>query len=391
MSLSVTTQRCDPATALAVHGTAWRDLEAEALHGSPLFGADLMAVATANFAQEAARLELVLVWAEGSGGGRRLIGLCPFTRHHGRWLVPAPVFRPWHHDFCFMSLPLVHRDHAHAAFDGLIRWMDDETGGNATLLLEKCPAQGEFFAALEQYLVGTGRAYRHFGHHRRAVLEGGETADAYLRAAMPGKKRKELRRQRNRLADSGEVVFSTLTRGGSPEAVADWCAEFMALEDAGWKGRRGTAIARVDGLDHFLPEALAVEARRGDLLFWKLAHGGRPVAMTFAIRRGGRAWLLKIAHDEALARHSPGVLLMHDVTEDLLGDPTIAWVDSCALPDHPMINRIWRDRFAVSDLLIAGRSMTVPFEFICRLENARRTMRGSAVQIYRSFRKGIAA
>jgi hypothetical protein len=40
---------------------------------------------------------------------------------------------------------------------------------------------------------------------------------------------------------------------------------------------------------------------------------------------------------------SPGVLIQID-NLDLLDDPDIAWMDSCAVEDHPMIDSLWIER-----------------------------------------------
>ena len=42
-----------------------------------------------------------------------------------------------------------------------------------------------------------------------------------------------------------------------------------------------------------------------------------------------------------------------ELTESLLADPTIGRVDSCATPDHPMIDHLWRDRLMLADQLTA--------------------------------------
>jgi hypothetical protein len=55
------------------------------------------------------------------------------------------------------------------------------------------------------------------------------------------------------------------------------------------------------------------------------------------------SYSFKTSFDEEYARYSPGLLLQIENLA-LLGDPDIAWCDSCAAADHPMIERIWRDR-----------------------------------------------
>ena len=68
---------------------------------------------------------------------------------------------------------------------------------------------------------------------------------------------------------------------------------------------------------------------------------------------GAQGWIVKIAYDEAFAKFSPGVMLVLDATEALFAEPQLKLVDSCAIPGHPMIDRIWRDRIEMVDVLVA--------------------------------------
>jgi hypothetical protein len=63
---------------------------------------------------------------------------------------------------------------------------------------------------------------------------------------------------------------------------------------------------------------------------------------------------------------------MHDLTESLLADTTIARVDSCATADHPMIDHMWLERLALADRLIAVRPARMAFAAACYLETLRR-------------------
>ena len=60
----------------------------------------------------------------------------------------------------------------------------------------------------------------------------------------------------------------------------------------------------------------------------------------------------KTAYDEEYARYSPGVLLQRENLE-ILSRSDIAWCDSCAAPDHPMIERIWREKRSVVRVSVA--------------------------------------
>src|SRR6202007_3359442 len=83
-----------------------------------------------------------------------------------------------------------------------------------------------------------------------------------------------------------------------------------------------------------------------------LRAGATPVASGIVLLHQSRAFFFKIGVDERFAKFSPGVQLTLELTRHLCADPAVASADSTASPDHPMINPIWRGRFAIGDVLI---------------------------------------
>ena len=170
-----------------------------------------------------------------------------------------------------------------------------------------------------------------------------------MRDALGAKKLKELRRQRNRLADHGEVSFRIAR---TPNDVAAALEIFLVLEASGWKARRGTALVQHDGDAAFIRRATTALAERGQCEIVTLQAGETPVAAAIVLRHQDRAFYFKLGVDENFARFSPGVQLTLDLTRHLCADPAIALVDSTAAPGHPMIDPIWRGRLAIGDVLI---------------------------------------
>jgi Acetyltransferase (GNAT) domain len=103
----------------------------------------------------------------------------------------------------------------------------------------------------------------------------------------------------------------------------------------------------------------------------ELSLDGREIASVVLLRSGDRAWSWKIAYDEGMARFSPGLQAMTDLTAALLSDDTIRFVDSCAVPNHPLIDHLWHDRLAIADLMISLRPGG-NFALACRMETVRR-------------------
>jgi hypothetical protein len=170
-----------------------------------------------------------------------------------------------------------------------------------------------------------------------------------LRDALGGGKLKELRRQRRRLAEHGAVALEVAS---SPQEVATALESFLKLEASGWKGTRGTALTQVDGDAAFIRRATQALAATGNCEILTLRAGSTPIAAGIVLRHQSRAFFFKLGVDERFAKYSPGVQLTLDLTRHLCADPTITSADSTASADHPMINPIWRGRFAIGDVLI---------------------------------------
>ena len=179
---------------------------------------------------------------------------------------------------------------------------------------------------------------------------------------------------------------STIETWNGSEPLERWIDELLSLEAKGWKGRQKTAILNNARMESALTRALHSLAREGSLRFWKLSLNGEPVAMMFALVSGAQAWLGKIAYDENYARHSPGVLLILDVTKALFEEPGIRLVDSCAIPGHPMIDNIWRERIQMCDVLIGAPGMSPAlFALMVGAEHLRYNVRTAAKTFYYSI------
>jgi hypothetical protein len=132
-------------------------------------------------------------------------------------------------------------------------------------------------------------------------------------------------------------------------------------------------MAQHPDIRRFVETAIGALAASGQVRVARLCCGSRPIACALTLTSGQGAWGWKIAYDERFASGSPGVQVYLDLTQALLADSTIGFVDSCATPDHPMIDHLWRERLDVADWLIAaGPAPGAAFALACRLEAVRR-------------------
>ena len=278
-----------------------------------------------------------------------LTGLMPVISMWRAYRIPLPVWVSAD-PYGSLSTPLLGRDHAE---DAAARLLDGaRKAGAHALMLRDMSLDGAAMKAFTEVLSRDGLAPRVLQSHVRAALDATLDADELLREALGPKKLKELRRQRNRLGDHGEVHFEIAR---TPAEVTAALETFLTLEASGWKAKRGTALVQHAGDAAFIRRATPDLAATGQCEIVTLRAGETPVAAAVVLRHQDRAFYFKLGVDERFSKFSPGVQLTLDLTRHLCADPSITLVDSTANADHPMINPIWRGRLAIGDVLIPLR------------------------------------
>jgi CelD/BcsL family acetyltransferase involved in cellulose biosynthesis len=134
-----------------------------------------------------------------------------------------------------------------------------------------------------------------------------------FRAGLGRSFRKELGRQRRRLAERGEVRFE-VDRGD--ERLDQRLREAFMVEGSGWKSEGGTAIASRPETRLFYEGIARWAARRGMLRLCFLRLDDAPIAVDYALEDNGVRFILKGGFDVEHARQSPGSLLLESGLED---------------------------------------------------------------------------
>ena len=300
----------------------------------------------------------------------RLAGLMPIVRsakYYGHILTHATG---WLHANAFCGVPLVVAGLEEDFWRAMLAHFDRMARRALFLHLPLLPAGGPLDAALERVLAASPRAHYRVAEQQRAFLTGDMGAQAYLEEAMSAKKRKELRRQHNRLAEEGALAFERLE---GDEGLAEWTAEFLALEASGWKGEAGSALASAPDTTALFTQALAGAAAAGRLERLALRLDGRAIAMLANFITPPGAYSFKTAFDEDYARFSPGMLLQLENLA-LLERADVAWADSCAVEGHPMIERLWRDKrpMVSRNIAIGGPLRRAAFRLLMAYETRPR-------------------
>lgn len=298
-----------------------------------------------------------------------LIGLIPLARLPRYYGKPLPHWSAWIHGNCFLGAPLVANGFEQAFWIALLGWADQAARPALFLHLPQIPLAGPCHNALATVCARQQRPLGMVHCEERALLCAGLTPDDYLEAALTGKKRKELRRQFTRLSELGAL---RIEHRRDDHELAGWIEAFLALEHSGWKGSAGSALASHHTTATLFREGVTGAAAAGRLERLTLWLDDEPLAMLATFLAPPGAFSYKTAFDERFARYSPGVLLQR-ANLAMLDDPAIAWTDSCASADHPMIDHIWRERRAIGRLSvgIGGALRQSLFKGLLRLELAR--------------------
>jgi CelD/BcsL family acetyltransferase involved in cellulose biosynthesis len=342
---------------MAAHRAAWADLAARALEPSVFNDPGFGLPAAWHLAGPRAP-RFLLAWDPQATD--RLIGLCCIAPP-----VPGLPLSAWLHSQATGAFPLLDGERAAEALAALLA-MTRRRPAPAGLLLHGLPDGGP----TQRLLAASPWPVARLAERSRAVVRPGD-------ALGVGRGAKEMRRQARRLADQGHVAYVSAT---SAAAVADALPGFLDLEGRGWKGRRGSALGQSPRLRRFVTEMTAALAAGGGCRIDRLDLDGRTMAGGLVLRNGATAFYWKTAYDERYARFSPGAHLAEAIGRRQLADPSVTLTDSCAVPGHTMIDRVWPGRMSVSDMLV-GPVPSRALHLAAAVERVRRDLRSQAKRL----------
>ena len=333
---------CEPSPALAA---AWDALAANAAEANVFAERWFVMPAIRHLptGPDAYRLE---VWAE-EGASTRLIALMPLalSRRYGRF--PVRHVTNWRHYQSFLGTPLIAAGREKDAWRAILDALDRLPWARNFLHIDGLVEDGPVHRGL---IAAAGRHCDTVYRSERALLDSPLSPTDYYERTVRKKKRKELKRLAARLAELGKVEVRRLA---AADEVGPWTDAFLALERSGWKGSSGAALANAPETEGFFREAVQGAHAVGRLEMLRLDLDGRPIAMLVNFLAPPGSFSFKIAFDENYARFSPGVLIQIE-NYAILARQDIAWMDSCAVENHPMINSLWAERRAIV-------RVTVPF------------------------------
>lgn len=280
----------------------------------------------------------------------RLRFVMPYTIERPGLPLSSPVIRAWATPFGPQGTPLIDHDDpvgvVEDLFDILAR---DHIKMPEVLVLPEMRADGAAAKLIRSVAIGRQLPVVSIEQKRRPFLESKLDGEAYVKQAIGSHHRRDYNRLWRRLSEKGRLEHR-IARTTDDVRIA--FEHFLILEASGWKGRRGTAMAVDRFRAAFAREAVNNLAERDCVRVHTLELDGRVIAILIVFTVSGEAWTWKTAYDETLKAYSPGMLLMIEVVKNHLEDPNIIRTDSCAVPDHPVMSRLFKEHEKIETLVI---------------------------------------
>lgn len=328
----------------------WDDLAAHSLEPSVFHEAWQILPAVRIFAPQKMRFAFIYRRSKRQDVAPRLCGFFPFLESGGglrprRWSL-------WEHDYCYVSVPLIRRGQEIDTWRALFEFFDRSPSAPALIDLPGQVGEGPLAQAMIQVLFDRRALAEHVETHVRALVKSPADWMAYAASVMSTHQRRELRRHWRRLTELGDLTERSLA-ADQGRAVESWIDSFLHLESLGWKGHQGTSFKEANGAAEYFREITRAAYAQDRLQMFGLFLDGEPIAMKVNFLASPGAFAFKIAYDERFSKHSPGVQLELENLRRLHETNGVEWMDSCAVPNHFMINRMWKERRTIKHLRVS--------------------------------------
>lgn len=299
----------------------------------------------------------------------QLIGFLAFHDH--RFLKTAQALIS---PYAPVSVPPVHQDSVEEGLAALFGAI--EKNGFSSFRLATS-LSGRFFDALMAVSATRGASVSSLRRWSRAGLYF-DRAETDNPTSLSSKKRKEMRRLKRRLQDDGPVVV-TAYEGAS---LREGAQRFLALEEKGWKGEKGTAMALSPATRALFEAFVFPRPPAISCVIYCLEVAEQPISTFVTFIQNGQAYLWKTSYDSAYAQQSPSGLLLLEMIPALKAKG-VMMIDSCSSNATSMADIYLPHRIEMADLLISttnGQRGGLWFQAANTYFKAHETLRAAAKQ-----------
>lgn len=358
---------------------AWEDLCGRVVEDNVYYSPRYACALISNIERNKS-LRFATVWHD-----NMLVALLPFTRAAFETPLLGTAARAWQTRYTFSCMPLLDRACAVNAAATLVELLATINGGE--WIFPVVNTQGAACLAVIDALGTQGRRWRFANAFERSTLVAELSFDEHMRTNLSSKRRRDLARNRRRLEALGTVTHESFRSG---EKLTGAVEAFLAIEAAGWKGERSTALACRPDTRQFAFDAFTDDGANSICRADVLRLNGTEIAISLAVFAGRTGFTVKCTYDETYRSYSPGLLLEIEVLRSFLTEHWADRLDAATNGTH-VIDDLWPGRMRVADLMftLASRHPVSRLSALAHIDQAKKAMKRAAKNVWVSLGEGM--
>lgn len=292
----------------------------------------------------------LLVMRDVNAQRSRIRLLLPFSVEKPNLGIGVPIMRVWSNEYGPLGTPLIDSENALQSLEDFIDGVSQKDLKLPNVLVfPDIRLDSSFARMLRGVALGKNLPLEITDKLERPMLESEVDAPDYIPSAISKNHLRDLERQRRRLSEKGELEFVIARQPGDIRVALD---EFLHLENKGWKGKKKTSLVADRHRAAFAREAVQNLADLDRVRIHSLQLDGKVIASLIVFVMAGESYTWKTTFDEEYSALSVGKLLMQQTTEWQLDDFNTIRTDSCAIPDHPIMSRFWKERCEMGTIIV---------------------------------------
>ena len=319
-------------------------LSAIAQVDNPFFNTDFLNAASKNLAKGNVQY---LFLVELIGGEENLHFFAPVVEER-IGCFGTKAFKIWSHDYAPLGEPIYRLNDSSRASDALVHCLETAQHSEFNIVLfEFQRSDSELQRLLGKSNVLSEKIVFFDEHERPALLP--SNPETYSQKYVTGKRRQRLRKARERLETMGKISFNRFKDASElPRAIE----EFLALEHAGWKGKRGTSLSSKENERQFTFDAILNIAANKNASVFVMYLDDKPVSSLVLFKANSTYFPWKMSYDEAFGKYSVGNLLLVYVNDWISDQDDYELLDSLAARDNFNALRYWPDRLKINSMIL---------------------------------------
>jgi len=352
----------------------WATLAQSALEKNVFFEPAILLPALKHFSPK--EIFFLLIWSN-ENSKSKLIGFFPLIRQFSYRHIPVPYVSIWKHSHCFLTTPLVHKNYCAECLQTFFEWLDNPNERTKLLSLDGFYGRGPFYESLLNIITTEGYSREEMGSYKRSYLRCDSSSQTYFKTAFKEKSLNRLLKKKRTFEKQGNLTFQVFNR--EKDNICSWVDLFLALEESGWKGEEGSAMACNEEERTYFNEVIKNASDNSQLLMSRLSLNDEAAAMQCLLLSGNQAFIYKIAYNEKFKKYSPGAIIDLELIKHVLDETQIEGIDSCTLPGSSF-DKIFKDEkvirsWAISNGQLSSRSVISAIPYLRKARALVRSMR----------------